>query len=1231
MLPQSWIDKTIGGRYKIDSLLGHGGMSAVYRATDPNLRRMVAIKLIHPHLSVDPNFVNRFKEEAAAVARLRHPNIVQVHDFDIDGETYYMVMEYLVGETLQARLKRLNAAQRNMPSLEAINICTQICDAVGYAHNHELIHRDLKPANIMLDVNGQAILMDFGIVKIVGGEYHTATGATIGTAMYMSPEQIRSERADDRSDIYSLGVTLYEMLSGQTPYQADSTVTLMMMVLNDPLPDLQEVRQGIPESLAAVAKKALAKDKKDRFQTMEEMAAALQRSQGQMAGIPPVVTVVDDEPVEGASLPETQVDELVEGASPPDTQIDEPVEGVSTPDTQIDEPVETSEAPTELDSAEALERQELEGEATLPELTRDEGMVSTLPTVSDQPVDPLSAPEQDAPSLVREKARPSYRRYVIIAAIVLLIGVIAAAGYFYITSQRAPDLQLAAIDQPSVPINAQTAPSVVSLGMWETSSYIEELDYSPDGKLLGTANNRDTMPFSPFDFYGSLLGVDTGSLQDNLTGHTQWVYSAAFSPDGQLFATASDDANVLLWQVSDGSLAREIETSTSGITNVDFSPNNLLLATASWDGDVGVWQLSDGHLLRTLQGHEDGARDVEFSPDGELLASASDDQTIRLWQVSDGNLMHTLQGHTGYVHKLAFSPDGTLLASASEDNTIGIWQVSEGSLVRSLEGHSEPVLDVAFSPDGSLLVSGSGDGTLRFWRVVDGEMLLINTEYDETITSVAFSPDGHILVSAAADGVLRFWGLSEAIPLETETPTEIPLTGTELPVSTPNSETSQQATTPAPALLAASGPWAVFSNDQGMWLSNTDGSALTNLVAEPVEAVYDLHSAVSPDGRYLAFLTATETFHDLTLHMIALPDGQAVLQLPLTSRQTEPGADAIQGDPKLEIASAISLPENPVWSPDGRWVAFMGAQEGPTSDLYIYSLDSGEITQLTDGISQGIKPTWSPDGRFIVHSGVSTLGTGAGYALDAVWAAPVDGSEVRTLYRPDSGDEIWLGWADAETLLVYSWSASCEGYNLRAVNVSTGETRPIFESNFLTAALDPASGNVALAVKETYPKCGDEAAAGLYLIPPGDQGAIQVAAEGEVEIDRLSELEWSEAHEQFLLGTEDGLIAISLSGQLSQLPAPGANSPVLSPDGGMLAWRFTSLQESVGVWVAEWDTEPRQIYDQHTGWALWMDDTSLLFIGSDGLYLAREPDYEPVLVQPDFWASGMALSGRGRQ
>ena len=171
-----------------------------------------------------------------------------------------------------------------------------------------------------------------------------------------------------------------------------------------------------------------------------------------------------------------------------------------------------------------------------------------------------------------------------------------------------------------------------------------------------------------------------------------------------------------------------------------------------------------------------------------------------------------------------------------------------------------------------------------------------------------------------------------------------------------------------------------------------------------------------------------ETFHDLTLHVISLPNGEAVLHLPLTSRDTEPGADAIQGDPKLEIASAIWLPENPVWSPDGRWVAFMGAQEGPTSDLYTYNLESGEITQLTDGISQGIKANlvsrWKVYRALrcehVGHRSQATPWTLYGQHL---WMARM----FITLYRPDSGDEIWLGWADAETLLVHSWSASCEG------------------------------------------------------------------------------------------------------------------------------------------------------------------------------------------------------------
>jgi serine/threonine protein kinase len=275
MSQPSWIGRTLSGRYRIDALLGQGGMSAVYKATDPNLKRVVAIKLIHSHLSGDTQFIKRFEEEATAVASLRHPNIVQVFDFNADEGTYYMVLEFLPGETLQDRLKRLNDDKRLLSIKESIQYTVNICDALGYAHQRGMVHRDIKPANIMLDIHNQAILMDFGIVKIVGGDSHTATGAVVGTARYISPEVIRAEVPDERADIYSLGVTLYEMLSGRTPFIADSAMTLMMMHLNDPVPDPRSLRADVPQALVDVLLKAMAKDRNDRFRNAAEFAAAL--------------------------------------------------------------------------------------------------------------------------------------------------------------------------------------------------------------------------------------------------------------------------------------------------------------------------------------------------------------------------------------------------------------------------------------------------------------------------------------------------------------------------------------------------------------------------------------------------------------------------------------------------------------------------------------------------------------------------------------------------------------------------------------------------------------------------------------------------------------------------------------------------------------------------------------------------------------------------------------------
>jgi eukaryotic-like serine/threonine-protein kinase len=277
MTQPSWIGRSLNGRYQIEALLGQGGMSAVYKATDPNLKRTVAVKLIHAHLSTDPHFIQRFEEEATAVASLRHPNIVQVYDFSSDDGTYYMVLEFVAGETLQQRLKQLNNQGRKLGLEDAIKYTLNICDALAYAHQRGIIHRDIKPANIMLDIYGQAILMDFGIVKILGGTSHTATGAVLGTARYISPEVIRAEQVDQRSDIYSLGATMYEMLSGQTPFQSDSSMSLMMMHLNDPVPDPRKLRSDLPVAIVNILLKTLEKDRNKRYQTVTDLATDLRR------------------------------------------------------------------------------------------------------------------------------------------------------------------------------------------------------------------------------------------------------------------------------------------------------------------------------------------------------------------------------------------------------------------------------------------------------------------------------------------------------------------------------------------------------------------------------------------------------------------------------------------------------------------------------------------------------------------------------------------------------------------------------------------------------------------------------------------------------------------------------------------------------------------------------------------------------------------------------------------
>lgn len=289
------IGKTLG-KYRIIEQIGHGGMAEVYKAYHPGLDRYVAVKLMHTFLIDEQGFMERFQREARSVARLRHPNIVQMYDFDSDGDVSYMVMEFLEGPSLKNKLNELEA-QGQWPTLkETARIVRDVGQALDYAHQRGMIHRDVKPANIMLTKDGGAILTDFGIVKMLSATTQlTASGAMIGTPAYMAPEQSMGDAGDERADIYSLGIVLYQLATGRLPYEADTPMAVVLKHLNAPLPIPSTLNPELPEGVERVILKALAKDPNDRYQSVREMLEHLdQAMQGQpVPQVDPSITMAN--------------------------------------------------------------------------------------------------------------------------------------------------------------------------------------------------------------------------------------------------------------------------------------------------------------------------------------------------------------------------------------------------------------------------------------------------------------------------------------------------------------------------------------------------------------------------------------------------------------------------------------------------------------------------------------------------------------------------------------------------------------------------------------------------------------------------------------------------------------------------------------------------------------------------------------------------------------------------
>ncbi len=283
------------GHCLIEELLGEGGMARVYRARQENLDRNVAIKVLPLYYAADPAFVERFQLEAKAMAKLSHPNIVTIHDAGEERGRLFIIMEYIAGGNLKDRMTPM------LPLSETTRVIRDVASALSYAHERHIVHRDVKPVNVLVDTNNRIVLSDFGIAKVLASSNAvTRTGAGVGTPEYMSPEQCRGTHVDGRSDIYALGIMLYEMLTGRTPFEADNYTALAHSHIYEPVPPPSRFNPRISPAVQAVVMKALEKDPSNRFQHATDMAQTLEMAVAAQMPIGPG----NERPASGGRVPE---------------------------------------------------------------------------------------------------------------------------------------------------------------------------------------------------------------------------------------------------------------------------------------------------------------------------------------------------------------------------------------------------------------------------------------------------------------------------------------------------------------------------------------------------------------------------------------------------------------------------------------------------------------------------------------------------------------------------------------------------------------------------------------------------------------------------------------------------------------------------------------------------------------------------------------------------------------